>query len=166
MKRFHVHVSVNNLEESIRFYSTVFAAQPTVRQQDYAKWMLEDPRINFAISTQRQPVGINHVGFQVDSDEELRGMHAQLKAADATLIQEDQQPCCYASSDKYWVTDPTGIAWETFHTLGSIPVYGEDTKVFDHGTSAIPAQPSTVKAQCCVPAQKNKPAVGESGCCT
>lgn len=151
MKRFHVHVSVNNLEESIRFYSTVFAAQPAVRQQDYAKWMLEDPRINFAISTRRQPVGINHVGFQVETDEELRSMHAQLKAADARLVQEDEQPCCYASSDKYWVTDPTGIAWETFHTLGSIPVYGEDTQVFDHGASTVPTQSSAAKAQCCVP---------------
>ena len=164
MKRFHMHVSVNNLEESIRFYSTLFAAQPAVRQQDYAKWMLDDPRINFAISTHRQPVGINHVGFQVDSDEELRSMQAQLKAADGSLIQEDQQPCCYATSDKYWVTDPTGIAWETFHTLGSIPVYGEDTRVFDHGVSATPAQPSIIKAQCCVP-QEISPAVGESSCC-
>ena len=114
MKRFHLHVSVENLDESIRFYSTLFAEEPMVRQSDYAKWMLEDPRINFAISTHRQPVGVNHLGFQLDSDEELRGMHAQLLAADSKLIQENDQPCCYAKSDKYWVTDPTGIAWETF----------------------------------------------------
>jgi len=118
MKRFHLHISVNNLDESIRFYSTLFAAKPTVLQSDYAKWMLEDPRINFAISTHRQPVGVNHLGFQVDSGEELRGLHTQLQAADSQLIQENEQPCCYAKSDKYWVTDPTGIAWETFHTLG------------------------------------------------
>jgi hypothetical protein len=98
---------------------------------DYAKWMLEDPRVNFAISTHRQPVGLNHLGFQVDTDEELRGMRAQLEAADARMLEESEQPCCYAKSDKYWVTDPTGIAWETFHTLGSIPVYGEDTAVFE-----------------------------------
>jgi len=138
MKRFHLHISVNNLDESIRFYSTLFAAQPTVVQSDYAKWMLEDPRINFAISTHRQPVGVNHLGIQVDSGEELRGMHSQLQAADSQMIQENEQPCCYAKSDKYWVTDPTGIAWETFHTLGSIPVYGEDTRVFNHGVSTVP----------------------------
>lgn len=168
MKRFHLHVSVNNLEESIRFYSTLFAAQPAVQQQDYAKWMLEDPRINFAISTRRQPVGLNHVGFQVESDEELRGMHAQLQAADASLVQEDEQPCCYAASNKYWVTDPTGIAWETFHTLRSIPVYGEDTNVFEHGTSAVPVEKGAPeeKTSCCVPASKGG-IVGarESSCC-
>jgi catechol 2,3-dioxygenase-like lactoylglutathione lyase family enzyme len=146
MKRFHLHVSVDNLEESIRFYSTLFAAKPTVLQPDYAKWMLEDPRINFAISTHRQPVGVNHLGFQVDSGEELRGMQAQLQAADSQLVEENAQPCCYAKSDKYWVTDPTGIAWETFHTLGGIPVYGEDTPVFNHGAATVPNT-----AGCCVP---------------
>ena len=155
MKRFHVHVSVDSLAESIRFYSALFAAPPAVQQSDYAKWMLEDPRINFAISTHRQPVGVNHLGFQVDTDEELRGMHAQLRGADARLVQENEQPCCYALSDKYWVTDPTGIAWETFHTLGSIPVYGEDTPVFNHGASLVPARspPAPGKA-CCIPASK------------
>ena len=153
MTRFHLHISVNNLDESIRFYSTLFAAKPTVLQSDYAKWMLEDPRINFAISTHHQPVGVNHLGFQVDSGEELRGLHTQLQAADSQLIQEDEQPCCYAKSDKYWVTDPTGIAWETFHTLGSIPVYGEDTPVFNHGATTVPNT-----SACCVPAAKvNEP---------
>jgi catechol 2,3-dioxygenase-like lactoylglutathione lyase family enzyme len=146
MKRFHVHVSVADLVASIRFYSTLFAAQPAVQKTDYAKWLLDDPRINFAISTHRQPVGVNHLGFQVDTDEELRSMHTQLVAADARLVQENQQPCCYATSDKYWVTDPSGIAWETFHTLGSIPTYGEDTHVFDHGASPIPTAPA---ATCC-----------------
>jgi hypothetical protein len=156
MKRFHVHVSVDNLDESIRFYSTLFAAGPSVRQSDYAKWMLEDPRINFAISTHRQPVGVNHLGFQVDSGEELRRMNAQLLAADSELVQENEQACCYARSDKYWVTDPTGIAWETFHTLGNIPVYGEDTPVFNHGASAVPVQSQSPKGKsaCCVPAEK------------
>jgi hypothetical protein len=153
MKRFHLHVSVENLDESILFYSALFAEKPTVLQADYAKWMLEDPRINFAISTRRQPIGVNHLGFQVDSGEELRSMHAQLEAADSQLIQESEQRCCYAKSDKYWVTDPTGIAWETFHTLGSIPVYGKDTRVFEHGTSAVPNQnrADSEKALCCVP---------------
>jgi catechol 2,3-dioxygenase-like lactoylglutathione lyase family enzyme len=166
MKRFHLHVSVENLDESIRFYSTLFAEQPAVRQSDYAKWMLADPRMNFAISTHRQPVGVNHLGFQVDSDEELRGMHAQLQAADSQLVQENAQPCCYARSDKYWVTDPTGIAWETFHTLGSIPVYGKDTAVFNHGTSAVPVpNESRATAECCVPAQKIAPNAIGVACC-
>jgi catechol 2,3-dioxygenase-like lactoylglutathione lyase family enzyme len=167
MKRFHVHVSVDNLDESIRFYSTLFAAQPTVQQSDYAKWMIEDPRMNFAISTHRQPVGVNHLGFQVDSGDELLGMHAQLEAADSQVLQEDEQPCCYARSDKYWVTDPTGIAWETFHTLGSIPVYGEDTPVFNHGASAVPVpnQAATGNSACCVPAEKAAPKADRTGCC-
>ena len=135
MKRFHVHVSVADLSASIRFYSELFGSEPTIEKPDYAKWMLDDPRINLAISTHRQPVGVNHLGVQVDSDEELRAMQTQLRSADARMIQENEQPCCYARSNKYWVTDPSGIAWETFHTLSSIPVYGEDTAVFDHGTS-------------------------------
>jgi catechol 2,3-dioxygenase-like lactoylglutathione lyase family enzyme len=160
MKRLHVHVSVNDLPASIRFYQTLFGAEPAVTKPDYAKWMLEDPRVNFAISTHRQPVGVNHLGLQVDTDEELRGMRAQLEAADARMVEENEQPCCYAKSDKYWVTDPTGIAWETFHTLGSIPVYGEDTAVFDHGASIVPTESSG--SQCCVPASKAQPA---ASCC-
>jgi catechol 2,3-dioxygenase-like lactoylglutathione lyase family enzyme len=123
MKRFHIHVSVNDLAQSIRFYSTLFGAEPSRLEVDYAKWMLEDPRVNFAISTRGQPPGVNHLGFQVDSADELRGMHAQLQEADARLIQENEQVCCYARSDKYWVTDPSGISWETFHTLGNVPVH-------------------------------------------
>jgi catechol 2,3-dioxygenase-like lactoylglutathione lyase family enzyme len=166
MKRFHLHVSVRNLDESIRFYSTLFAEQPAVRQSDYAKWMLEDPRMNFAISTHRQPVGVNHLGFQVDSDEELRGMHTQLLEADSRLIQENEQPCCYARSDKYWVTDPTGIAWETFHTLGNIPVYGEDTAVFNHGVSPVPVpNERRAPAACCVPAGTTAPKSTGADCC-
>jgi catechol 2,3-dioxygenase-like lactoylglutathione lyase family enzyme len=161
MKRLHVHVSVNDLSASIRFYQTLFGTSPVVTKPDYAKWMLEDPRVNFAISTHRQPVGVNHLGIQVETDEELRGMRAQLEAADARMVEENEQPCCYAKSDKYWVTDPTGIAWETFHTLGSIPVYGEDTPVFDHGASVVPSE-ETAASTCCVPAQRSEPA---ASCC-
>jgi hypothetical protein len=148
MKRLHVHVSVADLAASIRFYKILFSAEPSVTKEDYAKWMLEDPKVNFAISTRRQPVGINHLGFQVETDEELHAMRMQLEAADSKMIEEREQPCCYARSDKYWVTDPTGIAWEAFHTLSSIPAYGEDTTVFNHGSSATPA--ARVRA-CCVP---------------
>jgi catechol 2,3-dioxygenase-like lactoylglutathione lyase family enzyme len=167
MKRFHIHVSVNDLAKSIGFYSTLFGAEPSKIEADYAKWMLDDPRVNFAISTHRQPVGVNHLGFQVDSADELRGMHAQLTAADARLIQEDAQACCYARSDKCWVTDPTGIAWETFHTLGNIPVYGEDTPVFAHRTSVVSTQSvgAASKTTCCAPTVKNESEATGSGCC-
>ena len=154
MKRFHVHVSVKDLAASIRFYQTLFGAKPAITKPDYAKWMLEDPRVNFAISTHRQPVGVNHLGLQVDADEELRGMRAQLEAADARMVEESEQPCCYAKSDKYWVTDPTGIAWETFHTLGGIPLYGEDTPVFNHGDSVVPVEAPADAG--CVPAQRSQ----------
>ena len=159
MKRLHVHVSVKDLAASIRFYRTLFAAEPAVTEPDYAKWMLEDPRVNFAISTRGQPLGVNHLGFQVESDEELRGMRAQLHAADARMVEENEQPCCYAKSDKYWVTDPTGIAWETFHTLGASLVYGEDTAVFNHGESTASVEARS--AGCCVPAEMAQPA----SCC-
>jgi hypothetical protein len=171
MKRFHLHVSVHDLQESIRFYSTLFATPPAVRHTDYAKWMLEDPRINFAISTDRQPVGVNYLGFQLDSDAELRGMQAQLQAADSKLVQENEQPCCYARSDKYWVTDPAGIAWETFHTLGGIPVYGEDTPVFNHGSSTVPTDQTDAGRACCVPKTAEstdagrEPTVSGEPCC-
>jgi lactoylglutathione lyase len=165
MKRFHVHVSVSDLSQSIRFYSQLFGSEPAVHKSDYAKWMLDDPRINFAISSHRQPNGVNHLGFQVDTDEELRELQTQLQAADAKMIQEDEQPCCYARSDKYWVTDPTGIAWETFYTLASIPVYNEATALLEHGSSTVPMQATSVKAACCVPAAKSEPKADAASCC-
>jgi catechol 2,3-dioxygenase-like lactoylglutathione lyase family enzyme len=167
MKRFHIHVSVRDLTQSIRFYSTLFGAVPTRVEADYAKWMLEDPRVNFAISTGRQPLGVNHLGFQVDSAEELHDMQAQLNAADARLIVESGQACCYAKSDKYWITDPGGIAWETFHTLGDIPVYGEDTAVFNHGASTVPVPivEAPARSACCVPAAQVA-AGSQTGCCS
>jgi len=166
MKRFHIHVSVNDLAQSIQFYSTLFGAEPSRIEADYAKWMLEDPRVNFAISTGRQPAGVNHLGFQVDSADELKGLHSQLQAADARLIEETDQPCCYARSDKYWITDPTGIAWESFHSLSSIPVYGEDTPVFDHGQSVVPTPSAEAasKTTCCVPKAQPEAATANSGC--
>lgn len=123
MKRFHVHVSVPDLAHSIRFYSTLFGMQPVVVKDDYAKWMLEDPRLNFAISQRGEAIGINHLGLQTESEVELDMLHGQLQAADVAARAEQNVGCCYAVSNKYWVTDPTGIAWETFHTLGSIPTF-------------------------------------------
>ena len=128
MKRFHVHVAVEKIEESIRFYSSLFGAAPTVVQPDYAKWMLEEPRVNFAISQRGRQPGVNHLGFQVESDDELHAMRSQLEAADAGLLEQKDAACCYARSDKYWTTDPQEIPWETFHTLDSIPVYGDTAR--------------------------------------
>lgn len=151
-KRFHVHVSVRDLPESIRFYSTLFGTAPSVEKTDYAKWMLEDPRINFAISTRDEKVGVNHLGVQVDSDDDLKGLEVQLKQADATMVTECGTTCCYANSDKYWVTDPQGVAWETFRTLGNAPVYGESPVA------------SARKTECCVPSAAADAQPSSSNC--
>ena len=129
MKRFHVNLSVESLAESVRFYTALFEAEPSVRKQDYAKWMLNEPRINFALSQRGYAVGLNHLGFQVDSPEELTTMRAQFARADRALVEQSGAACCYANADKYWITDPGGIAWEAFHTLDAIPVYGVDTDI-------------------------------------
>ena len=125
MKRFHVHTHVQDLAQSIAFYSKMFGAEPTRVESDYAKWMLDDPRINFAISTRGGKPGVDHLGIQTDTAEELVALRAQAAAADMTLLDEGETSCCYARSDKYWLTDPQGIAWEQFHTLGNIPTFSE-----------------------------------------
>lgn len=126
MKRFHVHVAVNSVDESVRFYTRVFGAEPTVLKEDYAKWLLDDPRLNFAISNRGQSPGINHLGFQAEDDTELEAIHVNLQSAGATVTPEIGANCCYAKSNKYWITDPQGIAWESFRSLGSIPLFGSD----------------------------------------
>jgi catechol 2,3-dioxygenase-like lactoylglutathione lyase family enzyme len=128
MKRFHVHVVVDDLDASIRFYSTVFGASPTVVKPDYAKWMVNEPRVNFAISKRGGAAGIDHLGIQVDSDEELAALREQVTGANIAAQDQPNAECCYARSDKYWTTDPQGIAWETFHTLDAIPVYGDTNR--------------------------------------
>ena len=156
MKRFHVHVAVSDLEQSIRFYSTLFGGEPSVQKADYAKWMLDDPRVNFAISLRGGIAGVNHLGLQVDTADEFDGMRKQLLAADRGLVEEKDASCCYARSDKYWVTDPAGIAWETFHSLGTIPVHGED----------VAATHDDASARCCAPAAEGKTEAGaKSACC-
>ncbi|MBS0321290.1 MAG: VOC family protein [Proteobacteria bacterium] len=125
MKRFHVHLGVPNLAASIRFYSQMFGTPPAVEKPDYAKWMLDDPRLNFAISTRSGHSGLNHLGLQADSAEELATIRDQFTAADAkATVDEPDAHCCYARGDKHWTQDPQGIAWEAFHTLESIPVFG------------------------------------------
>jgi catechol 2,3-dioxygenase-like lactoylglutathione lyase family enzyme len=128
MKRLHVHASVKDLSESVRFYSALFAAEPTVLKADYAKWMLDDPRVNFAISTRSEQIGINHLGIQAESAEELAQIESRARDAELDARAESGGSCCYARSDKHWLTDPQGIVWEAFHTLGDIPVYGSDVR--------------------------------------
>jgi catechol 2,3-dioxygenase-like lactoylglutathione lyase family enzyme len=171
MKRFHVHVAVPDLATSIGFYSTLFGAEPTVRKDDYAKWMLDEPRINFAISQRGGSVGVNHLGFQVDSGEELEALHANLEAADRSVVTEQSANCCYARSDKYWVTDPAGIAWESFHTLGSIPMFGATDEMQSEGGCCMPdattpaTQDAHAQSACCTPATQAPHAQNASACC-
>lgn len=123
MKRFHVHVHVEDLPKNIAFYSAMFNQPPARSETDYAKWMLDDPPLNFAISTRGDKPGVGHLGIQVGEAEELTELKSNATRADMTLLDEGQTTCCYARSDKYWLTDPQGIAWEQFHTLDSIPVF-------------------------------------------
>jgi len=127
MKRFHVHAHVDDLKASVAFYSKLFAAEPTRLEGDYAKWMIDDPRINFAISTRGGTPGVDHLGFQTDSDEELAELKERARAADMAVLDEGETTCCYARSEKHWVTDPQGIAWEHFHTLDGIATFSEDS---------------------------------------
>jgi hypothetical protein len=165
MKRFHVHVAVENLAESVRFYSALFATEPTVSKSDYAKWMLDDPRINFAISTRSGKIGVDHLGFQVDDVGELAELKARAESADLALLDQGETSCCYARSDKHWVTDPQGIAWEHFHTLGDIPVFSE------RKNEANAEKTSTDASACCAPSTpRGKPIgiavkAGGSSCC-
>lgn len=164
MKRFHVHVTVHDVASSIPFYSTMFGQAPSVVKHDYAKWMVEDPRLNFAISTSGHPAGVNHLGIQVDSDEELKQLREQVAAANVGVLDQAGAACCYAKSDKYWTMDPQGLPWETYHTLDSIPTYGED-----RGTADTVGQ--KLSAACCMPEMSQLKQVVEvtaksKGCCS
>jgi len=159
MKRFHIHVAVDNLQTNIGFYSAMFGQDPAVVKDDYAKWMLEDPRINFAISSRGLKKGVDHLGLQVDSDAELAALREQVANADIAARDQPDAACCYANSNKYWTTDPQGIAWETFHTLGDIPTFGADAKVVVQTGSAL-------ANACCAPAARGtaEPAKRQSCC--
>jgi len=143
MKRLHVHVSVENLAESIRFYSALFASEPTVSKDDYAKWMLDDPRVNFAISKRGHKVGLDHLGVQVESEAELNEMHTRLANAELPMEAQIGANCCYAKSDKYWAVDPQGIAWESYHTLDSIPTFGE-SRSEENASACCAPTPATI----------------------
>jgi len=158
MKRFHVHLHVDDLSRSIGFYTSLFAAQPARIEGDYAKWMLDDPPVNFAISTRGSKPGIDHLGIQTDDPAALAELKARAQVADLALLDEGETTCCYARSEKHWITDPQGIAWEHFHTLGSIPVFNEAKPV------------DAAQAACCAPSPpRGKPVAvavkASSSCC-
>ncbi len=156
MKRMHVHVSVADLQRSIGFYSALFAAEPAVVKPDYAKWMLDDPRVNFAISTRGRAPGLDHLGIQVEDKTELHEVYARLDKAGGSVIEQGETACCYAKSEKSWINDPAGIAWETFHTTGENTTYGD-------GSGENDARVAHARA-CCVPSASVAP-VTESACC-
>jgi catechol-2,3-dioxygenase len=141
MKRMHLHFSVADLSQSIVFYNTLFGAAPTIQKLDYAKWMLDDPLVNFAISQRGAKVGLDHVGIQVENDEELVEIKARLDAADLQTLTQQEKTCCYAKSDKHWVQDPSGIAWETYRTLGIAPTFN----------NAQPNRNAQSPSACCAP---------------
>lgn len=145
MKRMHIHLSVDDLNANIRFYSALFESDPSVVHSDYAKWMLEDPKVNFAISARGAPQGLDHLGIQVESDPELSEIEVRLSNAAFPVLEQKGTACCYSESDKYWTQDPQGIPWEAFHSLGSIPVFGETPK------SSAPEK----NAACCAPSINN-----------
>jgi hypothetical protein len=162
MKRFHVHLHVDDLTKSVGFYSKLFAADPARLEGDYAKWMLQDPPVNFAISTRGTQPGIDHLGIQTDDPAELTAMKARAEAADMAPLDEGETTCCYARSEKHWVTDPQGIAWEHFHTLADIPVFNEAAAHAPIGSAccapaAAEATASTEPAACCAPTPRGKP---------
>jgi catechol 2,3-dioxygenase-like lactoylglutathione lyase family enzyme len=151
MKRLHVHVSVDDLAQSIRFYSTLFAAEPTVVKDDYAKWMIDDPRVNFAISTGCRPggrdAGFSHLGIQAEDETELAEVYDRLSRAERPIVEQKEATCCYAKSDKQWIADPQGVLWETFFTYGESTIYGDSDALTRLKEAAEPA-PAEV---CCAP---------------
>lgn len=152
MKRLHVHVSVDDLAQSIRFYSTLFATKPAVTKPDYAKWMLDDPRVNFAISTRSGETGLDHLGIQVETQGELAEVYGRLREADRPVLEEGATTCCYAQSEKSWITDPQGLSWETFLTTGESTVYGDSADLGAIRTiSAACCTPETPQGACCAP---------------
>jgi catechol 2,3-dioxygenase-like lactoylglutathione lyase family enzyme len=176
MKRLHIHVAVDDLQRSIGFYSTLFAAEPAVVKPDYAKWMLDDPRVNFAISARGHSAGVDHLGIQVESKDELAEVYGRLERAEAPVLEEGETTCCYAKSEKSWIMDPQGIAWETFHTTGESTDYGHGVSEQlaemapiarrAPATSAQSAMPAADSAACCGPSKAAvEPAAVSAKCC-
>lgn len=149
MKRFHVHVAVEKLEDSIRFYSRLFDREPSVIKPDYAKWMLEDPRVNFAISERNAATGIRHLGIQVENRDELQEVYANLQRAERPVLEEGATTCCYAQSEKSWIADPQGVKWETFLTVGESTTYGADEPGAVRTGRCEPVVIAVTKPRCC-----------------
>jgi predicted enzyme related to lactoylglutathione lyase len=152
MKRMHVHVSVADLDGAVAFYSALFAASPAVVKTDYAKWMLDDPRVNFAISTRGRAPGLDHLGIQVESADELQEVYGRLGQAGGEILEEGQTTCCYAKSEKSWIDDPAGIAWETFHTTGESTDYGTSVQrgaQIAHKACCEPKADAPAQTACC-----------------
>lgn len=147
MKRLHVHVAVEDIGASVRFYSELFATGPVVLKDDYAKWMLEDPRVNFAISRRGDDTGIRHLGIQVDDQAELADVYSRLRRADSPVLEEGVTTCCYAKSEKSWIEDPQGIKWETFLTVGESTTYGTDEPTLPRMANCCEPKAAPTKAQ-------------------
>ncbi len=156
MKRMHIHVGVKSIDEGIKFYSALFGAAPSKSKEDYAKWMLDDPRINFAIST-RAKQGVDHLGLQVEDDIELEELHQRLQDADMAIFDEGDTVCCYARSSKAWVKDPSGVAWESFKTMADAQLFSEEEAKSEEAACCTPETKG--KPNCCVPSEKT------AGCC-
>jgi catechol 2,3-dioxygenase-like lactoylglutathione lyase family enzyme len=160
MKRFHVHVAVDDLDHAIGFYSALFAAQPAIVKPDYAKWMLDDPRVNFAISARGRPAGLDHLGIQVEDQGELHDVYRRLDRAGAPVLNQGETQCCYARSEKSWIDDPAGISWETFLTTGESTNYGDGT-----GERGVQIRREPEKSACCAPKAEVEVETNAAACC-
>lgn len=161
MKRMHLHIAVTDLNQSIIFYNSLFGAPPTVTKDDYAKWMLDDPSVNFAISTRSEQTGLDHIGIQAENESELTEIKTRLEAAEMNMVSQEGETCCYSKSDKHWVQDPSGIAWETYNTLASAPTFNggetnrEETVATEEASACCAPAPQAVqfmakpKSKCC-----------------
>jgi catechol 2,3-dioxygenase-like lactoylglutathione lyase family enzyme len=163
MKRFHIHIAVKELETNIQFYSRLFGQEPSKQREDYAKWELEDPRVNFAISSRGHEEGVNHLGFQAENEAELSGLRKlALAASDGELFDEGETACCYARSEKHWTIDPSGIAWEHYYTMDDAESFGEDSVPGENSACCVPVRDDAETGSgCCVPNEKTE----QSGCC-
>jgi catechol 2,3-dioxygenase-like lactoylglutathione lyase family enzyme len=161
MKRMHVHVGVKNIDEAVKFYSALFGAEPDKKMPDYAKWMLEDPKLNFAISTRSGKEGVDHLGIQVDNEAELSDMRKRISQAEIDVIDEGETVCCYAESDKSWVQDPAGIAWEAYQTMGDAQLFSaKEGNAQSDCCTPVTIPVVAVSSSCCEPSDSNS-----SGCC-
>jgi catechol 2,3-dioxygenase-like lactoylglutathione lyase family enzyme len=147
MSRLHVHIAVDNIEQNIRFYSALFGVKPTVAKSDYVKWELSNPSVNFAISNRGKISGLDHIGVQAENEEELKNLQQRLQDADIQGVAQEGAACCYARSDKYWSTDPQGIAWEAFHTLDTVPTFNDAETAQQSSSCCVPVMPTS--SQCC-----------------